>query len=396
MNKMHYSILIIGGGTAGIDVAARLRAKASKLDIAVIDPSEKHYYQPLWTLVGGGVTKKEVTEKREADLIPHGVTWIRDAVVAFEPAENRVRLRSGPLLGYDYLVVCPGIQVNWKDIKGLRETMGRNGVCSNYDFNTVDFTWQAIRNLRQGTAIFTMPATPIKCAGAPQKIMYLAEDHFRRTGVRDEIRVVYASATPAIFGVAKYRKALEKIIADRGMQTCFRHSLIEVRGDSREAIFTQLDTKEEAVMKFDLLHVTPPMSAPDFIRESPLADKDGWVEVDKYNLQHPRFANIFALGDASSLPTSRTGAAIRKEAPVLVENLLAYRAGQPLKAKYNGYSSCPLVTGYGKLILAEFDYDGNPAETFPFDQSKERYSMWLLKRWALPVLYWQGMLKGRA
>jgi sulfide:quinone oxidoreductase len=396
MNKTHYSILIIGGGTAGIDVAARLRAKASKFDIAVIDPSEKHYYQPLWTLVGGGVTKKEVTEKREADLIPRGVTWIRDAVVAFEPAENRVRLRSGPLLGYDYLVVCPGIQVNWKDIKGLKETMGRNGVCSNYDFNTVDSTWQAIRSLRQGTAIFTMPATPIKCAGAPQKIMYLAEDHFRRTGVRDEIRVVYASATPAIFGVAKYRKALEKVIADRGMQTCFRHNLIEVRGDSREAIFTQLDTKEEVVMKFDLLHVTPPMSAPDFIRESPLADKDGWVEVDKYNLQHPRFANIFALGDASSLPTSRTGAAIRKEAPVLVENLLAHRAGQPLKGKYNGYSSCPLVTGYGKLILAEFDYDGNPAETFPFDQSKERYSMWLLKRWALPVLYWQGMLKGRA
>jgi sulfide:quinone oxidoreductase len=396
MNKTHYSILIIGGGTAGICVAARLRAKAPKLDIAIIDPSEKHYYQPLWTLVGGGVTNKEVTEKREADLIPRGVTWIRDAVVTFEPAENRVRLRCDRLLGYDYLVVCPGIQVNWKAIKGLNETMGRNGVCSNYDFNTVDFTWQAIRSLRQGTAVFNMPATPIKCAGAPQKIMYLAEDHFRRTGVRDAIRVVYGSSTPAIFGVAKYREALEKVIADRGIQTCFRHSLIEVRGHTREAIFTQLDTENEVVMKFDLLHVTPPMSAPDFIRESPLADKEGWVEVDKYNLQHPRFANIFALGDASSLPTSRTGAAIRKEAPVLVENLLAHRAGEPLTAKYNGYTSCPLVTGYGKVILAEFDYDGNPVETFPFDQSKERYSTWLLKRWALPVLYWKGMLKGRA
>src|SRR5260221_227757 len=340
---------------AGITVAAGLRAKAQKLDIAVIDPSEKHYYQPLWTLVGGGVTKKEVTEKREADLIPRGVTWIRDAVIAFEPDENRVRPRGGPSLGYDYLVVCPGIQGNWEDIKGLKDTMGRNGECSNYDFNTVDFTCEAIRSIRQETAIFTMPATPIKCAGAPQKIMYLAEDHFRRAGVRDAIRVVYASASPAIFGVAKYRKALEKVVADRRMQTCFRHNLIEVRGDTRQAIFTQLDTKEEVVMKFDLLHVTPPMSAPDFIRESPLADKDGWVEVDKYNLQHPRFPNIFALGDASSLPTSRTGAAIRKEAPVLVENLLAHRAGQPLKAKYNGYSSCPLVTGYGKLILAEFD-----------------------------------------
>jgi sulfide:quinone oxidoreductase len=225
MNKTHYSVLIIGGGTAGISVAARLRAKAPRLDIAIIDPSEKHYYQPLWTLVGGGVTNKEVTEKNEADLIPPGVTWIRDAVIAFEPAENRVRLRSDRPLGYDYLVVCPGIQVNWKDIKGLKETMGRNGVCSN--------------------------------DRARQKIMYLAEDHFRRTGVRDAVRVVYASGTPAIFGVAKYRNALEKVISDRGMQTCFRHSLIEVRGDTREAIFTQLDTKEEVVMKFDLLHVTP-------------------------------------------------------------------------------------------------------------------------------------------
>src|SRR5260370_8176631 len=168
--------------------------------------------------------------------------------------------------------------------------------------------------------------------------MHLAEDHLGPTGVSHAIRVVYASATPAIFGVAKYRKALEKIIADRGMQTCFRHSLIEVRGDTREAIFTQLDTKEEVVMKFDLLHVTPPMSAPDFIRESPLADKDGWVEVDKYNLQHPRFANIFALGDASSLPTSRAGPTIRKEDPLQVKNLLSNPPAQPLKPNYNAYS----------------------------------------------------------
>ena len=396
MNKTFYSVLIVGGGTAGISVAARLRAKVPKLDIAIIEPSEKHYYQPLWTLVGGGVTKKEVTEKREADLIPKGVTWIHDRVFAFEPAENCVRLGSDQLLGYDQLVVCPGIQVNWKDIKGLKESMGNNGVCSNYDFNTVDFTWQAIRSLQRGTAIFTNPATPIKCAGAPQKIMYLAEDHFRRTGVRHATRVVYASASAAIFGVAKYQKALDRIIADRGIQTCFCHNLVEVRANTREAVFTQLDTKNEVVLKFDLLHVTPPMSAPDFVRESPLADKAGWVEVDKYTLQHPRFANVFALGDASSLPTSRTGAAIRKEAPVLVENLLAHRADRAATAKYNGYASCPLVTGYGKVILAEFDYDGNPTETFPFDQSKERYSMWLLKRWGLPVLYWKGMLKGRA
>jgi sulfide:quinone oxidoreductase len=141
--------------------------------------------------------------------------------------------------------------------------------------------------------------------------------------------------------------------------------------------------------------VVPPQSAPDFIKKSELADKAGWVEVHKHTLQHARFPNVFSLGDCSSLPCSRTGAAIRKQAPVLVENLLAQRAGHKLVASYDGYASCPLVTGYGKLILAEFDYDGRPQESFPFDQSQERYSMYALKAYGLPEMYWNGMLRGR-
>jgi sulfide:quinone oxidoreductase len=396
MNSNHHSILIIGGGTAGITVAARLRRAARSLDIAILEPSLKHYYQPLWTLVGAGVVDKSITARDEADVIPRGASWIRAAALSFEPTEKAVITSDGTRHTYDQLVVCPGIKLDWDAVPGLRAGIGKNGICSNYSFETVDSTWQALRNFSGGTAVFTMPQTAVKCGGAPQKILYLAEDYIRRKGLRGSSRFLYVAPGPTIFSVDKYRPALEKIIATRGIETLFHHHLVEVRGVAREAVVEDVTTKERRTIPFDLLHVTPPMCAPDFIRFSPLADKAGWVEVDKFTLQHTRFPDIFALGDASSLPTGRTGAAIRKQAPILVKNLLSHRAGLPPSARYNGYTSCPIITRRGRMLLAEFDYDGNPCETFPFNQAKERYSMWILKRYILPQLYWHGMLKGLA
>jgi len=396
MTASHHHILIIGGGTAGITVAARFRRASHDLAIALIEPSSKHYYQPLWTLVGGGVVDKSITERNEADLIPRRVHWIRSAATIFEPNEKAVLTSDGQRLTYDQLVVCPGIKLDWDAVPGLRSAMGKNGVCSNYSFETVDYTWEALRGFTGGTAVFTMPQTAIKCGGAPQKILYLAEDYIRSKGLREQSRFLYIAPGASIFGVDKYRPALEKIIASRGIETLFHHHLVEVRGEPRQAIVEDVRTKERSSIPFDLLHVTPPMCAPDFIKRSPLADKAGWVDVDQFTLQHTRFPDIFALGDANSLPTGRTGAAIRKQAPVLVKNLLAHRSGKPLTARYNGYTSCPIVTRRGRMLLAEFDYDGNPCETFPFNQAKERFSMWILKRYILPQLYWHGMLKGLA
>lgn len=395
----HHKIVIVGGGTGGITVASRLARALAQPDIAIVEPSDRHYYQPLWTLVGGGAATRESTVRPEAGLIPRGATWIRDAVVEFQPEQRRLVTRDGRRIGYDWLVVAPGIQLDWHKIDGLTAALGRDGVCSNYSFDFVDRTWDFIRGLRQGRAIFTMPNTPVKCGGAPQKIMWLAEHHFRRAGVRDAIEVVFASAGAKIFAVKKYADTLERLVRERDVVTRFHHNLIAVRPASREAVFTRAapgQAAEEVVLKYDLLHVTPPMGPPDFVRASPLADANGWVDVDKHSLQHRRFPDVFALGDASNLPTSKTGAAIRKQAPVLVANLLAAMAGRPGEAVYDGYTSCPLVTGYGRLVLAEFDYDGNPAETFPFDQAKERRSMYLLKKYALPQMYWHGMLRGRA
>ncbi len=392
----HHQVIIVGGGSAGISVAARLtKGWFNRLDVAVIEPSDKHYYQPLWTLVGGGVVQKEVTEHTEASVMPKRAKWIRDSVAEFHPDQNHVVTRGGQKITYDWLVVAAGIQINWDRIPGLQASIGKNGVCSNYSYATVDSTWENLRNFRGGNAVFTHPSGAIKCGGAPQKIMYLAEDYLRRSGLRDKANIIFAAAGPNIFAVDKYRVALEKVIERKHIDCRFRHELIEIRSENKEAVFQQLDTGHPVVIPYDMLHVTPPMSAPTFIANSPLADKDGWVEVDKDTLQHPRFVNVFGIGDCSNLPTSKTGAAIRKQAPVLVANLKAAMAGTALTAKYDGYTSCPIVTGYGTLILAEFDYDKKPVETFPFDQSKERWSMYLLKRYLLPLLYWKGMLKGR-
>lgn len=390
-----FPIVVVGGGTGGLSVAARLAAQLPPGSIALIEPSDKHYYQPIWTLVGGGVFDKTISERDQLDYVPDGVVWIKDRVAAFEPDAHTVVTAGGERLGYEQLVVALGMQLDWHKIDGLDGQLGQGGVCSNYRYDLVDSTWRTLDSVTEGNAIFTFPSTPVKCAGAPQKIMYLADEHLRRRGVRARVPVIFASAGKGIFGVERYARSLRKIVERKGILTHFRHELVAVRPQAREAVFRNLDDGSELILPYAMLHVVPPQSAPDVVKRSPLADAAGWVEVDKYTLQHVRFPDVWSLGDNSSLPTSRTGAAIRKQAPVLVDNLLAHRAGRPLLARYDGYSSCPLVTGYGKLILAEFDYDGRPQESFPFDQSQERYSMWALKAYGLPEMYWNGMLRGR-
>jgi sulfide:quinone oxidoreductase len=387
------NIVIVGGGSAGMTVASKL-AKRNDMNITIIDPASKHYYQPAWTLVGGGDTKMEDTVKDMKDIMPKGVKHILEAVKGFSPEENIVHTQKQDI-SYDYLIVAAGIQIDWNLIEGLTETLGKNGVTSNYNVNTVEKTWEFLQQTKKGNALFTFPNTPIKCAGAPQKIMYLAEEHFRRTGVRQDINVEFVSAGGGIFGVQKYKDALEKVVKERNIETSYRLNLVKVDGSKKIATFKNEDTGEIVDKEFSFLHVAPPMSSPDFIKMSPLASEGGWVDVHKHTLQHVKYQNVFSLGDASSLPTSKTGAAIRKEAPVLVANLLSHIKGKPMVGHYDGYTSCPLVTGYGKLILAEFDYSGNPAETFPFNQAKERRSMYFFKKYLLPLLYWQGMLKGR-
>ncbi|MFN5118987.1 MAG: FAD/NAD(P)-binding oxidoreductase [Cyanobacteriota bacterium] len=395
----HHQILIVGGGAAGLTAASQLKRARPQLEIAILEPSQDHYYQPGWTLVGGGIFSLEETHRREADLIPAGVHWIRAGVGSFEPEANRVLTTGGETLSYDVLVVATGMKLCWEKIKGLPEALGQGGVCSNYSRDHVRYTWETIRAFRGGNAVFTCPPMPIKCPGAPQKIAYLADDVFRRdSSLRGRFQVIYATATPGIFGVPTYAAPLREVVARRGIDARYNHVLTEVRPESREAVFrvSEGETSREEVIPYGMLHVTPPMAAPDVVATSPLAidGPGGFVEVDKFSLQHLRFANVFALGDVAGMPNSKTAAAVRGQAPVLVNNLLAHLNGQPLAARYDGYSCCPLITGYGRTIMAEFNYEQQPVSSFPLDPSKERSSMWFVKTAVLPWLYWNRMLKG--
>lgn len=395
-------IIIIGGGNAGISVAAQLLKKDKSLQITIIDPSEKHYYQPAWTLVGAGIFDINKTVRNEKDFIPRGTAWIRDAVEKFLPDENKVVCKSGTAYTYDAMIVCPGIQLDWNKIKGFKETLGKNNVSSNYSFDMAPYTWELIKNFKGGTAIFTNPVSPIKCGGAPHKILYLACDYWRRQGILDKCDVHYLSGGNVIFGVKEYAATLTEIVKKYNIKVHFGINVNEIDGAIKTVFYEEKDSNEVVVpkeMKFDICHAVPPQSAPDFIKNSPLADVNnayGYVEVNKNTLQHSRYPNIFSLGDSINAPCSKTGAAIRKQAPVVVQNVLALLAHQPISVEYTGYSACPIPTQYGKLMLAEFDYTNTPKMTFPINQAKPNWAMWILKTKILPWLYWNKILKGSA
>ena len=419
----HHQIIIIGAGTAGITVAARLLNKNRQLDIAIIDPAEKHYYQPAWTLVGAGTYPFKKTERSMKSLIPKGAKWIKDAVTEIQPDRNQVKTQDGLELNYDYLVVCPGIQTDLDGIEGLREAINQDAVCSNYI--DPEYTWEVLQNFKGGNALFTMPATPVKCGGAPQKIMYLADDYFQRVRVSKDTNVIFATPGSVIFGLEPFRSTLERVVKRKDISLRFFHKLTRIDPTEKKAYYTifkhagepeklffnpkpELNIEQvsetEVAIPYDMVHLAPPQSAPDFIKRSGISYQEGqhqgWLEVDHGTLQHPQYSNVFGLGDAAALPTAKTGAAIRKQAPVVVENLLQVMNGQLPIARYAGYSSCPIVTGYGKMVLAEFKYgnvrDSDPMITTFVDTGKESYLMWLLKKYGLPFMYWQLMMKGWA
>jgi len=399
---LHHQIVFIGGGSAGLTTASMLLKKKKSLDIAIIEPSKKQYYQPGWTMTGGGVFQIEDTFKDKQDFIPREATWIADRVVKLDPDNNAVLTQEGIRVEYDYLIICPGIQLDWHLIKGLKEAIGKDGVTSNYAPNYAPYTWELIKNFSGGNALFTFPNTPVKCGGAPQKIMYMADDTFRKLGVRHHTKVMFLTPATRMFSVPEYSAILDKVIKEREIDVQFRHNLKEIKAATKEAVFDVFDDNgtvvDEITHKYDMIHVAPPQSAPDFIKQSPLAVPNntyGWVDVDKYTLQHNLYCNVFSLGDASSLPTSKTAAAARKQAPVVAENLLALIEEKPLLDKYDGYTCCPLITGYGKTIMAEFDgYNGTVVSSFPLNPVKERWIMWQMKTTALPWIYWHRMLKG--
>lgn len=431
--KTHHQILVIGGGSAGIMVAAQLLRQKNAKDIAIIEPADTHYYQPAWTLVGAGTYDYDKTARPMSTIIPKGATWIKDKATGFDPENNTVRTENKGDITYDYLVVAPGLVYDFSLVPGLGDAIDKGVVCSNY--TDPKHTWNVVKNFKGGTALFTQPTTPIKCGGAPQKIMYLAENHFKKRGVSKKTDIVFATGGTVIFGVKKIAKTLMEVVDRKDINLRFHHKLVAVDGDKQIAWYElgkdvtaggcvvmegnqnfslddtfQYNYKDVKVSRdgdrygihYDMLHTAPPSTAPKFIKESSLVNDAGWLNVDHQTMQHNQYSNIFGLGDVAALPTAKTGAAIRKQVPIVVDNLdLLMKNNTMGSMAYNGYSSCPLVTDYGKMVLAEFDYDNNFTpdpklkRMLISDSSKEHWRLWMLKKYGLPYLYWNKMMKGQ-
>jgi sulfide:quinone oxidoreductase len=397
---VRHRVVILGGGTAGISVAARLR-RAGESDVVVVEPSRLHYYQPLWTLVGARQARLEDSVRLEAQVMPQGVVWVQDWAEAVDPEGCFVVTRSGSKISYDVLVVCPGVELAWDLVAGLEEALSSPWVSSNYAPELALKSAELLGRFRGGRAVFVAPATPIKCPGAPQKAAYMASDYWLRRGLGGAVEVCFATAAGGIFGVPEFARVLEGVVRRYGIKTFFSHDLIEVDASAKTAKFivTTPEGKQAVTLSYDLLHVAPPQQPPRFVREGPLAGPTpgGWIEVDPHTLQHRRYPNVFALGDASDAPTSKTGAAVRRQAPVVARGVAAVLAGRQPTGYYDGYAACPFTTRRGRVVMAEFDYSLAPHPTIPLvDTKRERWDMWVVKKSLLPRFYWSLMLKGLA
>jgi len=395
---MYHTILIIGGGAAGISTAASLLKRDKTLDIAIIEPSDTHAYQPGWTMVGGGIFHPQQTVQPMHAVMPSRVKHIKAAAASFQPENNTVKLEDGRTVSYDYLVMAPGLKLNWAGIEGLEDTLGKNGVTSNYLFELAPYTWKLVQQTKGGKAIFTQPPMPIKCAGAPQKAMYLSCSEWEKQGTLNQIDVEFCNAGPGLFGVADYVPPLMEYVKRYGAALTMNTKLVKVDGPNKIATFAQTDADGNTTMvdkEFDMLHVVPPQTGLDFVANSPLANDAGWVDVDQHSLQHTKYANVFGLGDGCSTGNAKTAAAARKQAPIVAANLLRVMRGQSAVYHYDGYGSCPLTVENGKVILAEFGYGGKIIPSFPWDSTKPRKLAWILKAGVLPWMYWNVMLKGR-
>ena len=397
----HFDVVVIGAGASGIAVSASLLKRDSKLRIALVDPSTKHYYQPGWTMVGGGVFKAKSTERETTKLVDKRVSLLQQAVTKVKPDINTVILHDGAQVHYEQLVVAPGLTINWGAIEGLEETLGKNGVTSNYRYDLAPYTWELVQKTQRGRAIFTQPPMPIKCAGAPQKALYLSADHWLKTKRLDNINIDFCNAGGVLFGVPAYVGTLQSYMDKYGVSPSYNHNLVKVDGDQRKAWFDVTDAegnKSQICKDFDMLHVCPVQQAPAFIADSGLADQGGWLAVDPHSLCHTEYANIWGLGDVMNTTNAKTMAAVRKQVPVVAKNIISVQAGQAPSAKYDGYGSCPLTVERGKIVLAEFCYGGRVAPSFPNwvnAGTKPTRLAWWLKSLALPFVYWHMMLKGR-
>ena len=412
-------IVILGAGAAGTGMANRLVQRLSGATITIVDGRKDHWYQPGFTLIAAGLKPAGYSVTPTGDWLPAGVTWVQDYAAAIDPAANRVTTQGGTVLDYDFLIVATGLVLDWAAIEGFSlDAVGQNGIGAVYagpDY--AEKTWNAMSAFTDqgGIGLFGRPATEMKCAGAPLKYTFITDDYLRRKGKREASKIIYAANNKALFSVPVVNEKVKLLFRDRGVEVRWDHILTGVDTAAKQAYYkvpaSQVLNKDgtitstpEAIQQigFDFINVIPPMRAPQAVRESGLSWGDkwtdqGWIEVDKATLRHIRFPNVFGLGDINGVPKGKTAASVKWQIPVVEDHLIAAIEGREGSAKYNGYTSCPMITKIGRAMLVEFDYDDNLTPSFPgvIAPLEELWVSWLMKEIALKPTY-NAMLRGKA
>ena len=398
-------IAIVGAGAAGLAAASRLSQRLQGAQITLIDARREHYYQPGYTLVGAGIKPASYVVSTTQEYIPRGVEWVQEAAAELDPDGRKVVTASGRAVPYDFLIVACGLELNYGAIEGMDPSLiGREGIGSvYYSPQAAAETWKAMAAFAQkgGVALMGRPHTDMKCAGAPLKYTFITDDRLRRTGTRGKAELHYFAPQKALFSVPIVAEKVRMLFLERGIKTHLEHRLVAIDAGRRIATYESPAGRTE--MQWDFIHVVPPMRAPEVVRNSPLPWQDGpfaresWLEVDRETLRHKRYANVFGVGDIAGVPKGKTAASVKWQVPVAVDHLIGDITGKPSQEKYNGYTSCPLITRLGRAMLIEFDYHDNLYQSFPgfIAPLEELWVSWVMKTMALKPTY-ISMLRGRA
>lgn len=398
-------IVVIGAGAAGLATASRLAMGLSGASITMLDKRREHHYQPGYTLVAAGLKSPDYVLSSTREWVARGVNWVEEAAAEIDPVGKTVTTDAGQRLPYDFLVVATGLTLDYGAIEGMDVSrIGQNGLGSVYAGPAqAAATWRAMSDFadKGGQGVFLRPATEMKCAGAPLKYAFLTDDFLRRRGNRGRAELTYNAQNRVLFSVPIVAERVRMLYAERNIRVTHDHVLRKIDLDRRIATFRT--PQGDAEQPYDFINVIPPMRAPEVVRNSPLPWQtgpwaaDGWAEVDRHTLRHVRFPEVFCVGDIAGVPKGKTAASVKWQVPVAVDHLIATIQGRESAERYNGYTSCPLITRVGRAMLVEFDYNDNLVPSFPgmIAPLEELWISWIMKEVGLKPTY-LAMLRGRA